>query len=102
MSELVACREANPLVPFLIHLARPRRGQARNAHAGAAKPFGHWTKPLLTGDAVIQKRIAKQQRRSWSNGRGPIMWGLISSIYRAYCHARLLEMRSNHRHAGHA
>jgi hypothetical protein len=32
---------------------------------------------------------------------GSIMWAFITSIYRAYCYARLLEMRSNHRHAGH-
>ena len=24
------------------------------------------------------------------------MWAIISSIYRAYCYARLLEMRRNH------
>ena len=29
--------------------------------------------------------------------RGPIMSALISSIYRAYCHARLLEMRQRRR-----
>jgi hypothetical protein len=33
---------------------------------------------------------------------GSIMWALISSIYRAYCYARLLEMRRNHYHASHA
>jgi hypothetical protein len=33
---------------------------------------------------------------------GSIMWAIITSIYRAYCYARLLEMRSNHRHTGHA
>ena len=32
--------------------------------------------------------------------RGPIMSAVISSIYRAYCYARLLEMRRYHRHAG--
>jgi hypothetical protein len=33
---------------------------------------------------------------------GSIMWAIISSIYRAYCYERLLEMRSNHRRASHA
>jgi hypothetical protein len=32
--------------------------------------------------------------------RGPIMSALISSIYRAYCYARLLEMRRNRRRLG--
>jgi hypothetical protein len=33
---------------------------------------------------------------------GSIMWAIISSIYRAYCYARLLEMRKNHHHVSHA
>jgi hypothetical protein len=33
---------------------------------------------------------------------GSIMWAIISSIYRAYCYARLLEMRSDYRRASHA
>jgi hypothetical protein len=33
---------------------------------------------------------------------GSIMWAIISSIYRAYCYARLLEMRRNHHHVSHA
>jgi hypothetical protein len=40
--------------------------------------------------------------RSLIKQRGAIMWAIISSIYRAYCYARLLEMRSTHRHASHA
>ena len=42
--------------------------------------------------------------RSWPlvKREGSIVWALISSIYRAYCYARLLEMRRNHYQANHA
>jgi hypothetical protein len=42
---------------------------------------------------TIVDQAFQQVIRQWSS----IMWAIISSVYRAYCLARLLEMRRHHR-----
>jgi hypothetical protein len=63
-----------------------------------------WTRDeTILGVERSQPETNCQERSSpLDNGEDLIMWILISSIYRAYCYARLLEMRSHHHHGSHA
>jgi hypothetical protein len=65
------------------------------------KPFGRRTKPIPAEGKVIRKRMPSTVL-DIDQTEGSIMWAINSSIYRAYCYARLLEMRSGHRRASHA
>jgi hypothetical protein len=59
------------------------------------KLFSALTKPFFKSGEASRKRFRAQYRQrdqQWSW----IMWVLISSIYRSYCRARLLEMRKYH------
>jgi hypothetical protein len=59
-------------------------------------------------ETILGRRRSQPEthyQATWSplvKRKGSIMWAIISSIYRAYCYERLLEMRSNHRRASHA
>jgi len=76
----------------------------REAGGGSPRPLDEtiWAadETFLAGGAVSRKRLPGTIAIDQTGGS--IMWAIISSIYRAYCYARLLEMRSNHRHASHA
>jgi hypothetical protein len=63
-----------------------------------------WTREetILGGERSQPETNCQAASSPLDNGEDLIMWILISSIYRAYCYARLLEMRSHHHHANHA
>jgi hypothetical protein len=65
----------------------------RNQWGARRNHFSRTTKKA--GNNRMQRLVLIKQ---WSS----IMWGFIGSLYRAFCYARLLEMRRNRHHASHA
>jgi hypothetical protein len=63
---------------------------------GPTKPFFSAKKPSFAANDANRKQSQITLRsidQQWSS----IMWAIISSVYRSYCLARLLEMRRYHR-----